>query len=67
MPTTLKHSTDESLTDVISAVTKVLDDEDVKHYGLEAEVLGTALLYLKENPGENIASALAAGYMEWDL
>ena len=67
MPSTLKYTTDESLDDVVSAVLKVLEDEDVKHFGLEAEVLGTALLYLKENPNDNIATALAMGFVEWDL
>jgi len=67
MPSTINGSTEESLQNVVSAVAKVLNDEDVKHFGLEAEVLGTALLFLKENPDANIATALAAGYMEWDL
>jgi hypothetical protein len=44
-----------------------LSDEDVKHFGLEAEILGTALLFLKENPNENIATALAVGFSDWDV
>ena len=67
MPSTLRGNGDESLQDVVSAVGRVLVDEDVLHYGMEAEVLGTALLFLKENPGSNISEALMAGYMEWDL
>ena len=67
MPSTIRGNGEESLQDVISAVNRVLVDEDVLHYGLEAEVLGTALLFLKENPDANIATALAMGYMEWDL
>jgi hypothetical protein len=67
MPSSIKGTTDESLQDVVSAVGRVLVDEDVLHYGLEAEVLGTALLYLKENPNATIGEALAAGFYEWDL
>jgi hypothetical protein len=67
MPSTIRGNGEESLEDAVTAVAKVLNDEDVKHYGLEAEVLGTALLFLKENPDANIATALSAGYTEWDL
>jgi hypothetical protein len=67
MPSTLKGSTNESLMDVVSAVGRVFVDEDVLHYGLEAEILGTALLYLKENPDADIATAIEAGFIEWDV
>jgi hypothetical protein len=67
MSTSINGTTNESLEDVIRAVGNVLSDEDVKHFGLEAEILGTALLFLKENPNENIATALAVGFSDWDV
>ena len=67
MPRSLRGTTNESLEDAVRAVGRVLVDEDVLHYGLEAEVLGTALLYLKENPDATIDEALSAGFVEWDV
>lgn len=67
MATSIRGTTDESLKDVIQAVGNVLSDDDVKHFGLEAEILGTALLFLKENPNKTIATALAVGLADWDI
>lgn len=67
MPSTIRGTSGESLVDAVSAVGRVLRDVDVLHYGMEAEVLGTALLFLKENPDATIASAIAVGFIEWDL
>lgn len=67
MPRSLKGTSNEDLATVINDVVEVLKDEDVVHFGMQAEVLGTALIYLKENPDATIKEALGAGFIEWDL
>lgn len=67
MPRSLKGTSNEDLAEVLNDVASVLQDEDVVHFGLQAEVLGTALIYLKENPDATIKEALHAGFIEWDL
>lgn len=67
MPSSIRGTSGESLADAVSAVGRVLVDEDVLHYGMEAEVLGTALIYMKENPDATVTEAIAAGFIEWDL
>lgn len=36
-------------------------------YGLEAEVVATAMIYLKENPKATIEEALEVGLQDWDI
>jgi len=67
MPSAINGTSGESLADAVSAVGRVLSDDDVVNYGMEAEVLGTALIYMKENPNATVAEAIAAGFIEWDL
>lgn len=40
---------------------------DAKQYGLEAEVIYSALLAMKENPSLSIEDAIAIGCDEWDV
>ena len=67
MPSAINGTSGESLADAVSAVSRVLSDDDVVNYGMEAEVLGTALIYMKENPNATVEEAIAAGFIEWDL
>lgn len=67
MPSAINGTSGESLENAIRLVNKVMVDEDVLHYGMEAEVLGTALIYMKENPNATVKEAIAAGFIEWDL
>ena len=67
MPSAINGTSGESLADAVSAVGRVLSDDDVVNYGMEAEVLGTALIYMKENPSATVEEAISAGFIEWDL
>ena len=67
MPSAINGTSGGSLEDAVRLVGKVLVDEDVVHYGMEAEVLGTALIYMKENPNATVEEAITAGFIEWDL
>ena len=55
------ETTDQVIHDVSKAV------QLASNFGMEIEVLHTALLFLKENPNATIHDALKAGLMDWDL
>jgi hypothetical protein len=65
MASSIKGTTDESLDVTVSDVAFVL--KIAKKSGLEAEVIATALMYLKENHEVTIARALYVGMSDWDL
>jgi hypothetical protein len=67
MPSSIRGTSGESLADAVQSVSRVLSDDDVVNYGMEAEVLGAALIYMKENPNATVDEAIAAGFIEWDL
>lgn len=58
---------DEYLDEVISLVTMILSDSEVKKYKLEAKVLATALIMIKERPKTSIIEVLKASLKEWDV
>jgi phage protein D len=65
MASSIKGTTDESLDVTVSDVAFVL--KIAEKSGMEAEVLATALIYLKENPQTTIGRALYVGMSDWDL
>jgi hypothetical protein len=54
-----------SLSDTVTSVSTMLSI--AKGYGLECEVVASALEYMKANPDCNIIDAIQAGLSEWDL
>lgn len=58
---------DEYLDEVISLVTMILSDSEVKKYKLEAKVLATALIMIKERPKTSIIEVLKASLEKWDV
>ena len=54
-----------STTEILNMVNETL--EQSKIHGLESEVIGYALIRLKENPTLTISQALEAGLQEWDV
>jgi hypothetical protein len=55
----------ESLTEVIPLVHEMLNR--VAPYGLEVEVIATALIYLQDHPESTIENAIIIGLNDWDI
>jgi hypothetical protein len=51
------------ITEIMNRVSEALQRAD--KYGLSAEVISFALIYLKENPDRSISEALNYGFNEW--
>jgi len=65
MATSIKGTSREDLATVIESVSAAMDD--AIQYNLVAEVIATAMIYLKENPNASIDEALDAGLSDWDI
>jgi hypothetical protein len=65
MASSIKGTTEESLTDVVDNVKDVF--KFCEESGLTIEVIATALIILKENPKYQIEYALHAAMQDWDI
>ena len=61
MATSTKGNITETMDDVAQAL------KFAGEYGLETEVVATAMLFLKENPEATINEALHVGLSDWDI
>lgn len=65
MASSLTGTSGESLTEAVLNASEALDQ--AKKHDLEAEVVATAMIWLKENPDKSIFQALEVGMGDWDL
>lgn len=65
MASSLKSTTKESLSETSENVMYCL--QAASKYGLEVEVIATAMVYIKENPDKSIEDALNVGLSDWDI
>jgi len=55
----------ESLVEVVPLVNGMLNQ--VAPYGLEVEVISTAMIYLQGHPESTIENAIRTGLNDWDI
>ena len=65
MASSVKGISDERLEIAVTNVATTL--KFAEKHGLEAEVIGTAMVYLKENPDATISEALRVALSDWDV
>lgn len=65
MASSIRGTSGEDLAEIVDKVMFVLCK--ASHYDLEAEVVATAMVYLKENPDASIETALSVGLSDWDI
>ena len=65
MASSIKGTSGESLINVGRNVDDTL--KSARRYGLEVEVISTALIFLKENPTMQIEYALHVALQDWDV
>jgi hypothetical protein len=65
MASSIKGTTEEKLGETVKNVGNVLILAE--EFGLQGEVIATAMIYLKENPGATIEEALQVGLQDWDI
>lgn len=56
---------DKDLTEIIDLVGEAL--HEAAEYGLQIEVMASAMQKLRDNPGMHISIALQHGLNEWDV
>ena len=65
MASSIRGDSGESLENTVKNVCDTLNLAG--KFGLEAETIATAMIYLKENPDKTIEDALNAGLGDWDV
>jgi hypothetical protein len=55
----------ENLSETIELVYQTFKEANC--YGLEIEIMASAMKYLQENPGTKISTALQNAMIEWDI
>jgi hypothetical protein len=63
IPTTTSNNLKQMVMDEIKAIHPIL--QEAKKYGLETEVIWSALNSLKNNPTQTIVEAMENGMNEW--